>query len=198
LGRSFLARTTAEGADLIVLRTIEALSSLGGLILSGVSAEFLYKESKNWNLRRISAEMVISSGMVLGLTMILAGVRATARITGSASYGFRLIEFGVLMLSGFFGAGLCIAFWPRLPIGRKNLSVASIEERYVLDRSLLKRYDEPEPREVGGKTFLTVKTKEGKMVELPCLMSVYELASVGDSGTAEVTRGKITKFRVGR
>ncbi len=202
----FMFRGGPEPTNDTRLRAFGILFGLLGLATGTAMPIFAYfffkKESKYWNLKKMTADRVVAGGMLFGIAVMWIGLRVAAQgNTAGTPHDPRaaLLAMGALFLLGiaifiiFLLIGLVYALLPRF--GRtKILRNVRVVDRFALDEMLEEREAIASPSQEGWTAVITLTTQKGENLRLHANDNAFEMAYPNALGVAEIRAGRLIGF----
>lgn len=198
IGSAFGVVSTGYGLYEIVVRradlSVTLALALAGPALAYPCLKFLKRESRHWDFSYIDAEIVITSGFMLGFAFLFIGLLGAELGVLAVFFLFGCVAVGcAILLLSLIGGFIC-AYWHKLPGTKQVMRDILIEERYAVDDKLQKIPNHPSPHEDGYTPCVRVRTPNGHYVELTCTQAAYQLAKPGSRGTAQLIAYRMMAF----
>jgi hypothetical protein len=162
-----------------------------GALMTGGGVWLFVKESKTWDLRNLTAERVVSGGLLFEFALMMIWVRFTEE--GGLIGTTAMVAAGTVDVTFFLALGLAFAYAPALRV-RRRLAGVWVERRYALDDKLNEIDGHPCPQEDGFTPVVTLRMRDERTRTMVCAESAYEILDVGRRRTAVVRGKRLERF----
>jgi hypothetical protein len=167
-----------------------------GLGLFAWRLQFFLREFKHWNLRQLTAERVVAGMFLLGIGLVVIGIRMSLPtmplLMANPAYFVPFLGLGLICLATLIG--LIFAFAPTIASRTRILKAAVVMDRYVLDDRAMVRHFEEISGDERWTQIVKLRTAAGRELTLVAKNGSFEFASPGAQGNATVKGDRLVRF----
>jgi hypothetical protein len=183
----------ASPADSYIFGTL----SLSFFAMTVGSIYFLVRESRHWNLRKLTAEKVVAGiflfAVAIGIIAVWILQSGSAMASAPVSAGLIFGAFGIFLLA--LAIGLAVAAYQALSSRPRRLGRGRVIARYALDDKLQRIDAHPCPTSDGLTPVVEVQFLEGEVVTFRASSAAYEFAKPGLVGVMFGARKRLSTFK---